>query len=121
MSPAARSGKIFVVKRPGKRFAWTAIPGVGPATAGDLDLLGFKSLARLRGRDPLRLYAALCKKTESRQDPCVLDVFMMLTHLADTGEVRNWWSFTKERKRRYPEISETKKPRRAKPAARKKR
>ena len=50
----------------------TDLPNVGPATAKDLELLGVTSPAQLAGRDPLRLYEALCRKTGVRQDPCML-------------------------------------------------
>jgi hypothetical protein len=33
-------------------------------------------------------------------DPCVWDVFAAAIHQARTGESRDWWTFTPERKRR---------------------
>lgn len=74
------------------------IPGVGPATAGDLLRLGIRDLKRLSGKDPFRLYERLCALDGARHDPCVIDQFMMLVHYADTGEVRAWYSFTPARK-----------------------
>jgi hypothetical protein len=47
--------------------------GVGPCIEKDLHLLGVRSTAQLTSRDADRLYRALCEKTSTRQDPCVLD------------------------------------------------
>lgn len=77
------------------------IPNVGAAIAGDLRSLGIKLPADLKGRDPWTLYQALCRKTKSRQDPCVLDTFMAAVAFAETGDRRPWWGYTKERKARY--------------------
>jgi hypothetical protein len=40
-----------------------------------LRLLGIKSVAGLAKHDPQALYDRLCRKTGTRQDPCVLDTF----------------------------------------------
>ena len=79
----------------------TDLPNVGEATAKDLVLLGIRSPAQLVGKDPWQLYGQLCRKTHSRQDPCVLDVLISITSFADGGEAKPWWEFTAERKRRY--------------------
>ncbi len=79
----------------------TDLPNVGPATAGDLRLLGIHSPEDLKGRDPLELYRALSQKTGVRQDPCVLDVFISLTRFADGDPPQPWWAYTAERKRKY--------------------
>jgi hypothetical protein len=79
----------------------TDLPNVGPATAGDLRLLGIHSPEALTGRDPLELYRALSQKTGVRQDPCVLDVFISLTRFADGDPPQPWWAYTAERKRKY--------------------
>jgi hypothetical protein len=76
------------------------IPNVGPATAGDLRLLGITQPEALKGKDPFALYDALCDLTQQRHDPCVIDVFMAAVHYVETGEARRWWDFTAERKRR---------------------
>ncbi|GAB3265416.1 helix-hairpin-helix domain-containing protein [Chitinimonas naiadis] len=81
-----------------------ALPNVGPATAADLQLLGIAGPADLCGRDPHALYVELCERTGVRHDPCVLDVFMSVVHFADTGEARQWWDFTAERKRRFGQL-----------------
>ncbi len=85
-----------------KRFE--DIPNVGPRVASDFKKLGFKCPKDLRGKDPLFLYKKLCKITKSRQDPCVLDVFIAVCDFADKSLTRPWWFYTKERKSKYPEI-----------------
>src|SRR5438876_413339 len=52
------------------------LPNVGPAIAADLRLLGVARPADLTGRDPYQLYDDLCRATNQRQDPCVLDTFI---------------------------------------------
>lgn len=79
----------------------TDLPNVGPAMARDLERIGIRRPADLAGRDPLDLYEKLCSVTRTRHDPCVLDVFMSVTHFIDGGRARPWWAFTTERKRRY--------------------
>ena len=78
----------------------TDLPNVGAATAGDLRLLGIESPAQLAGKDPVELYLQLCRKTKSRQDPCVLDVFLSITDFVAGGKPKPWWEYTAERKRR---------------------
>jgi hypothetical protein len=79
--------------------SFTDLPNVGPATAGDLELLGFDSPEQLIGRDPVELFEQLSAKTGVRQDPCVLDVFISITRFMDGEEPRDWWAYTAERKR----------------------
>jgi hypothetical protein len=82
----------------------TDLPNVGPAFAGDLELLGIHTPAQVTGHDPLRLYQRLSRKTGVRQDPCVLDTFMSLTDFIAGGKPRPWWTFTQERKKRYGSV-----------------
>lgn len=77
------------------------LPNVGPRVAGDLRLLGLKHTRDLLGRDPMQMYRELERLTESRQDPCVLDVFMALTRLAAGDPPHPWWHYTAERKSLY--------------------
>jgi len=79
----------------------TDLPNVGAATARDLVLIGIDTPSDLVGKDPLQLYRALCRKTGTRQDPCVLDVFMSLTRFMAGDPAQPWWACTEERKRRY--------------------
>lgn len=80
---------------------FTDLPNVGPAAAKDLALLGFREPLQLAGEDPLALYRRLCTVTGTRQDPCVLDVFMSITHFLAGGPPQPWWAFTGQRKRQY--------------------
>jgi hypothetical protein len=75
---------------------------VGPSIRRDLELLGLNSVAQLARRNPEALYRALCRKTGTRQDICVLDIF----HAA-TAQARNpklpleqcrWWYWSRVRK-----------------------
>ncbi|MEP7384381.1 MAG: helix-hairpin-helix domain-containing protein [Gemmatimonadota bacterium] len=77
----------------------TDLPNVGKETAGDLVLLGINSPSQLEGRDPVALYDELCEKTRTRQDPCVLDVFISLTRFMEGDPPQSWWAYTAERKR----------------------
>ncbi len=77
------------------------LPNVGAATAGDLRLLGLQHTRDLAGRDPLQLYRELERLTGSRQDPCVLDVFIALTRLLEGDRPHPWRHYTAERKARY--------------------
>lgn len=79
----------------------TDLPNVGPAMARDLALIGVNTPADIDGRNPFELYAALCERTGTRQDPCVLDTFMSITDYMAGNEPRPWWAYTDERKKRY--------------------
>jgi hypothetical protein len=76
-----------------------ALPNIGKAMAGDLRLIGIDHPKKLIGKDPFKLYEALCRTTGIRHDPCVIDAFMSAVHFMGGGEPRPWWSFTDERKR----------------------
>jgi hypothetical protein len=64
----------------------------------DFEMLGIKSVEDLVGQSHHKLYDQLCKKTNSIQDPCVLDTFEMAVHFAETGESLPWWHFSRIRK-----------------------
>lgn len=72
---------------------------VGKAALADFKLLGIESVVQLAEQEPTKLYFELSRLTKSRQDPCVWEVFAATIHEARTGEARNWWDFTAERKR----------------------
>lgn len=74
------------------------IPNVGPAFERDFKKLGFKRPADLIGQDPYRMHEELTRLTGTRQDPCVLDVFIAVVRYMEGGPVKNWWDFTAERK-----------------------
>ena len=77
----------------------TDLPNVGKATADDLCLLGFHSPEQLAGKCPFEMYERLCLETRQRHDPCVIDVFMSITHFMNGEPPRPWWEFTETRKR----------------------
>lgn len=80
------------------------LPNVGLATAADLELLGLRTPAQLKGRDPLRMYRELCRRTGMRHDPCMLDVFIAVVRFMDGGPPLPWHRFTAERKRLHPNL-----------------
>ena len=87
---------------PRERIArFQQIVNVGPAVERDLRLLGYRQPPDLIGEDPLVMFEELCRRTNSRQDPCVLDVFMAVTDFMNGNPPCNWWDFTAERKQRY--------------------
>lgn len=79
----------------------TDLPNIGPAMARDLKLIGIGSPVQLVDKDPLALYNRLCKKTGTRHDPCVLDVFISVTRFMDGESPQPWWHYTEERKRTF--------------------
>ncbi len=79
-------------------LALSQLKNVGPATLGDFQLLGIRSVAQLAQQDPTQLYEELQRRTGLRQDPCVHDVFSATIHQARTGEALPWWHFSRLRK-----------------------
>jgi hypothetical protein len=71
---------------------------LGPATRLDLARVCIAHARQLASKDPDELYLLLQAKTGRRHDPCVRDVFAALIHQVRTGEARNWWTFSQERK-----------------------
>jgi Pathogenicity locus len=73
------------------------IPGVGPALAGDLRLLGIEKVADLSGRDPEQLYRDLEQRAGHHVDRCVLYVFRCPVYFAEQRqpdpELTRWWSW----------------------------
>lgn len=92
-----------IVREKVRRF--TDLPNIGPAGAKDFELLGFKEPSELVGADPLQLFEALCAATNSRQDPCVLDVLMSVTHFLNGGKPEPWWHYTEQRKHQYGHLA----------------
>jgi len=76
-----------------------ALPNIGKAMAGDLQLIGIDHPKKLIGKEPFELYEALCARTGQRHERCVIDAFMSVIHFMEGGEPRPWWSFTEERKK----------------------
>jgi len=75
------------------------LPNVGPSLAGDLRCVGVHRPGELRGKDPYALYRSLCRKTGTRHDPCVLDVFISAVRFMEGAPPLPWWHYTAERKR----------------------
>ena len=72
------------------------IPGVGPATAGDLRALGVRRVEDLAGRDPEELYARLCALQGGHSDRCNLYVYRCAIYWAEGGRERrllDWWAW----------------------------
>ena len=81
--------------------ALTDLPNIGRAMAADLELLGIHRPDELRGQCPYDMYERLCRLTDTRQDPCVIDVFLSITDFMAGNPPRVWWEFTEERKRSH--------------------
>jgi hypothetical protein len=73
---------------------------VGKAALADFAILGIETVQQLASCEPEELYQTLQTRTGTRHDPCVWDVFAATIHEARTGEARDWWKFTPDRKRR---------------------
>lgn len=90
---------VKVVREKTKKL--TDLPNIGKSLADDLRSIGIDTPQMLKGKDPYELYQRLCEVTSSRQDPCVLDVFMSVTDFMNGNEPKVWWDYTDERKKRY--------------------
>lgn len=80
------------------------LTSVGPACLSDFELLGINNVADLRRRNPQRMYDELCRLKRQRLDPCCLDVFLAAVAQAKDPnlpiEQRQWWYWSKIRKRK---------------------
>lgn len=73
-----------------------SVPGIGKSLANDLRLIGIRTVADLKEKDPEKLYGALNKKTGMQQDPCVLYTFRCAVYYANGGrDVKKlkWWNW----------------------------
>lgn len=73
------------------------IPYVGKQTEKALLMLGFDSIASLRGADPQEIYERECLMTGQKIDRCQLYVYRMAVYYAE-NEVRDpaklkWWAW----------------------------
>jgi hypothetical protein len=82
----------------------TDLPNIGPSTAADLRLLGINTPQQLLGRDAFNMYKLLCDITQTRQDPCVLDVFISITDFISGNPPQAWWHYTAKRKQLWPSL-----------------
>lgn len=80
--------------------ALTAIPNVGKAIEKQLHRLGITQPMELVGKDPYQMYKQLCQLTGTKQDPCVLDVFISAVSYMEGAPVKKWWHYTSERKKK---------------------
>ena len=80
------------------------IPNIGPAMVRDFQLLGLTKPKDLTNKDPLTLYQKMCKISGVRQDPCVLDTYMAAIDFMNGADARPWFSYTVERKNKYPNL-----------------
>jgi hypothetical protein len=90
------------MKKSAARTAFTELeqlPNVGPAVAADFKILGVARPEDLTGRDPYAMYDELCRLTEQRHDPCLLDTFIAAVRFMGGEPARPWWAYTAERKR----------------------
>ena len=71
------------------------IPGVGPSISQDIRVLGYGSVAELRGQNPQEMYERLCLRRGRDIDRCVLYVFRCAVYFAETEEPQpdllKWW------------------------------
>lgn len=74
------------------------LKNVGKATLEDLHFLGIYTIEELANKDPTTLFHELERRTQTRQDPCVWDVFAAIIHEASGGEPTAWWKWTNKRK-----------------------
>ncbi len=75
------------------------LPNIGKAMAADLRLIGIHAPEQLKDRDAFELYDTLCRKTGTRHDPCVIDVFLSIVDFMNGGKPQPWWAYTEKRKR----------------------
>lgn len=80
------------------------IPNIGVAVAADLRLMGITEPQQLCGEDAMGLYQKLCRLTEQRHDPCVLDTFMAAVDFMDGAAAAPWWNYTAQRKLKFGEL-----------------
>ena len=79
------------------------LPNVGAAVARDLRRIDIHEPRDAVGKDPYEMYERLCRVTNQRHDPCMLDTFIAVVRFMERGEARPWWAYTAERKRRLAE------------------
>jgi len=75
----------------------TDLPNIGKAAESDLLLIGITHPNQLIEQDPIAMYHALCEKTRTKHDPCVLDVFISITRFMRGEDAKAWWHYTAER------------------------
>lgn len=76
----------------------TDLPNIGKEMEKNLHILGINNPSQLTGKSPYKMYEELCQKTGKSHDPCVIDVFLSITHFMNGHPPKPWWEYTKERK-----------------------
>jgi hypothetical protein len=75
----------------------SVIPGIGPALAADLYLVGIRNIESLKGRKPEVLYRKLSKLVGRPVDRCVLYTFRCAVYFASEQnpdpEKLKWWNW----------------------------
>lgn len=73
------------------------IPGVGKATEESLFLLGYHTIASLKGQDPQEMYERECKLRGVKIDRCQLYLFRCVVYFAENEhpdpEKLKWWNW----------------------------
>lgn len=80
------------------------IPNIGPAMIRDFKMLGITEPKQLKHKTAFGLYTKLCKITKQKQNPCILDVFLMVEDYVGGAPGRSWFKYTAERKKKYPHV-----------------
>jgi len=78
------------------------LAGIGKAMLRDFAFLNIHTVDELAAADPDELYRELSERTNTRQDPCVLDTFRCAVAQARDPrlpkEQCNWWYWSRIRK-----------------------
>ena len=61
------------------------IPNFGKAIEKYFILIGLKEPIELINKDPYLMYNKLCRVTQQRHDPCVIDVFISAVNYMEGG------------------------------------
>ena len=74
-----------------------SLPSIGPSLEKCLKDLGFRTPLELRGQDPEKMFADLCKLRGQQLDRCVLYSFRCAVYAASTKktkpELLKWWNW----------------------------
>jgi len=76
----------------------TDLPNIGKAMMEDLLTIGIKDPSQLLGKSAYDMYNELCRNTGTKHDPCVIDIFLSITHFMEGDAPQPWWKYTQERK-----------------------
>lgn len=80
------------------------IPGVGKSIAADLQRIGIKSVADLKGKSPQALYDESNALAGAVQDRCLLYTFRCAVYYANTKKEKRdpeklkWWNWKDKKK-----------------------